>query len=251
MNTEGLRSRAGEFRDEYFGERNISQPEQFLSLAAGTGLAVMGLRRGGGAGFALAAAGIALLERGATGHCRVFSALGFNTADDDEYYAEEYTVDPDEAMNVEHVITIGKSRDELYNAWRDFSRLPSFMDHLQRVDVLSDTRSHWVTRGPANTRVEWDAEIVEDIPGKRITWVTSGNSAVQHEGWVEFRDAPAGRGSEVKVSLAYEAPTGRLGRAVAYLMGKSPYQQVRTALHRFKQQMEIGHIVSSEGPRGD
>lgn len=245
MDRESMRTRAGEVRDRYFGERNISEPEQYLSLAAGAGLTILGIRRGGGAGFAIAAAGIALLERGATGHCRLFDALGVST-DGGEFYAEEHSFDPDEAMHVDHIVTIGRSRDELYSAWRDFASLPQFMDHLESVEVLSNTRSRWTTKGPAGKRFEWEAEIIEDVPVQRITWETAGDADVDHQGRVEFRDAPPGRGTEVRVALAYDAPGGQLGRGIAYLMGRSPYQQVRTALHRFKQKMEIGHIVSSE-----
>src|SRR3712207_9267131 len=56
--------------------------------------------------------------------------------------------------------------------------------------------------------------------------------------------------SEVKVVLHYDVPGGRLGRAVAKLFGEEPVQQVRDDLRRFKQVVETGDIVRSDGLPG-
>ena len=33
-------------------------------------------------------------------------------------------------------VTINKPRSELFAYWRDFTKLPSFMDNLERVDII-------------------------------------------------------------------------------------------------------------------
>ena len=43
-----------------------------------------------------------------------------------------------------HSVTINRPRDELFAYWRVFSNLPSFMDNVERIDILSNTTSHWV-----------------------------------------------------------------------------------------------------------
>ena len=60
--------------------RNISELERWLSLAAGTGLALYGLSRRKPADWVLAAFGGMLIQRGATGHCFTYEAFGINTA---------------------------------------------------------------------------------------------------------------------------------------------------------------------------
>jgi hypothetical protein len=65
---------------------------------------------------------------------------------------------------------------------------------------------------------------------------------------VNFRAAPGGRGTEIKVSLEYEPPAGKLGAAVARLFGEEPSIQVREDLRRFKALQEAGEIPVSENP---
>ena len=58
-------------------------------------------------------------------------------------------------------------------------------------------------------------------------------------------------GTEVSVVLHYDVPGGVLGRTVAKLLGEEPEQQVRDDLRRFKQVIETGEVVRSDGlPHG-
>jgi uncharacterized membrane protein len=66
-------------------------------------------------------------------------------------------------------------------------------------------------------------------------------------GSVTFRGAPGGRGTIVKVSLQYNPPGGVVGAFVAKLFGEAPDQQIEEDLRRFKQVMETGEVVRSEG----
>jgi uncharacterized membrane protein len=49
---------------------------------------------------------------------------------------------------------------------------------------------------------------------------------------------PAGDGTDVRVVLSYDPPAGKVGAAVAKLLGEEPEQQVEQDLRRFKQVME-------------
>ncbi len=144
-------------------------------------------------------------------------------------------------------ITVNAPPDAVYAVWRDFERLPTFMYHLESVAVTDDRRSHWVAKGPAGTNVEWDAEIVDDVPGQRITWRSMEGASVENSGSVRFRPAAAGRGTEMYVELWYSPPAGALGAAVAKLFGEEPGQQVGDDLRRFKQIVETGEVVRSDG----
>jgi uncharacterized membrane protein len=68
---------------------------------------------------------------------------------------------------------------------------------------------------------------------------------VSTAGSVNFREA--GRDSEVRVNLQYSPPAGKLGAAVARLLGEEPGVQIHEDLRRFKQLMETGEIRTIEG----
>jgi uncharacterized membrane protein len=148
-------------------------------------------------------------------------------------------------------ITVRRPREEVYRFWRDLENLPSFMHHLKSVTAGADGRSHWVASAPAGQQVEWDAEITEDRPNERIAWQSLPGSAVQNGGSVEFAPAPDGDGTEVRVKIGYQIPGGVLGKAAATLFGESPDQQVNDDLRRFKQILETGQVLRSDGsPEG-
>jgi uncharacterized membrane protein len=155
-------------------------------------------------------------------------------------------------LQLQASVTVNKSPDETFAFWRDLTNLPRFMQHLESVTPTagSANRSHWVAKAPFGTSVSWDAEITSEEPGRRLAWRSLPGSRIDNSGTVHFAEAPGDRGTEVKVVLHYDVPGGRLGRAVAKLFGEDPVQQVRDDLRRFKQVMETGDIVRSDGLPG-
>jgi uncharacterized membrane protein len=154
-------------------------------------------------------------------------------------------------MNLHTAITINRPRQEVYLRWRDFESLPRFMAHLKSVETTGDGHSRWKARGPLKKTVEWEAEIVEDRTGELIAWRSTKGVLAGNSGSVRFSDAPGGRGTEVRVNLVYDPPGGKVGLAFAKLLGEHPEQQVRDDLRRFKQVVETGEVVRSEGsPEG-
>jgi uncharacterized membrane protein len=157
---------------------------------------------------------------------------------------------PSDDTLVARAVTIDRRPEELYAFWRDVSNLALVMSDVEQIDVIDDTRSHWVVKAPGGKTVEWDSVIVEDVPGRRIAWRSAEGAEVDNRGWVEFRDGPTGRGTEVHALIQYDAPAGLLGRLIAKAFQHEPNTQARRELRRFKQLMETGEITSSEGPRG-
>jgi uncharacterized membrane protein len=137
--------------------------------------------------------------------------------------------------------TIAKPADELYRFFRDFSNLPQFMENIVRIDVLDDTRSHWVVKAPAGRTVEWDAIVTEDVPGKSIAWTSAEGADVPNSGRVEFREAGQ-RGTVVHATILYDPPGGTVGKVIAKMFQREPNMQARQDLHRFKQLMETGEV---------
>jgi uncharacterized membrane protein len=144
------------------------------------------------------------------------------------------------------VTTINRPIDEVYRRWRALEDLPRSMTHLRSVTVTGSRTSHWVADAPTGT-VEWDAVITDDRPGELIAWRSADGADVDHRGTVRFREAPRDQGTEVEVELVYEVPGGKLGRAVAQLLGEHPEQQAKDDLRRFKQLLETGEVSRSAG----
>jgi uncharacterized membrane protein len=64
---------------------------------------------------------------------------------------------------------------------------------------------------------------------------------------VQFRPAPGARGTEVRVNLQYPR-RGAVTSAIRRLLGQDPSSQIRYDLQRFKQLLETGEMVISDGP---
>jgi uncharacterized membrane protein len=150
-------------------------------------------------------------------------------------------------IRVDQAVTIARPRHEVYQFWRSLDNLPRFMKNLVSVTVLEGNRTHWKAKGPADRTVEWDAVIHNERENELIAWRSLPGSDVDHAGSVWFKDAPAGRGTEVSVELQYNPPAGALGAIFASLWGREPSQEIQEDLHRLKALLEVGEVVTVEG----
>jgi uncharacterized membrane protein len=239
--------------------RNVAGVECIGSVALGAALIIYGIRRRDPAGVVGVLVGSAFALRGVTGSCPVYRAIGVSTDSADavlgvrrpDVTSRAATVNARKAVKVEHAVTILAPRHELYTFWHNFENLPRFMEHLVSVRVESPLRSHWVARAPAGTTVEWEAELVNDLPDTLIAWKSVPPMDVPNAGSVHFSDAPGGRGTIVRVVLDYEPPIGKFAAVLARLFGEDPAREVREDLRRFKQIMETGEIVTSARRRAE
>lgn len=226
---------------------NVGANERIASTVAGGALIAYGLVRRDKIGAILSLLGGGLAFRGATGHCSVYDALDVDTS-----YGQKNNKSPYRkswftgTVHVTKTATVNKSAAEIYQFWRNFENLPQFMTHLESVKRIDNMRSHWKVKAPLGTTVEWTAEITSDRENERIGWKSVENSDIPNSGVVEFLPTSE-RGTEVKISLTYEPPAGKIGAAMAKLFGEEPEQQVAEDLRRLKQIMESGTIMTIEG----
>jgi len=219
---------------------NISDLEKWVSMAAGTALALYGISRAKKNGWILTALGGMLVERGATGHCRVYEALGVNTADTRE--DTRRALGGSAGINVEESVVINRPVEELYRFWRNLENLPRFMHHLESVERITDTLSRWRAKAPGGTIVEWTAEIINDVSNKVIAWKSIEGSDVVSAGSVNFEESGPNQ-TRVRVKMQYSPPLGKVGAAVAKLLGRDAATEIREDLQRFKQLVEAGEKV--------
>lgn len=146
--------------------------------------------------------------------------------------------------HVQASVHVDRPVEALYAFWRDLENLPRVIPHLESVEVLDDVRSHWVAKGAAGARVEWDSEIIDDSPNERLAWRSVEDSQVFSAGSVQFRRAASG-GTDVTVEVLYASAADSLGEAIATLFGRTPGREVRADLRAFKAIMERGPPLQS------
>jgi len=227
---------------------NVGDKERMLSFLGGAALALYGLSRRSLAGLGLAGAGGSLLYRGMTGHCSAYQAFGISTA---APVGPATSVRAGHGVKVEESIIVNRDVATLWKFWRKLENLGRFMQHLERVEEIDNRRSRWTARSLFGAKLEWEAEIFNEQENDMIAWRSVDGSTVDTAGSVHFRELPHGRGTEIRVSLKYDAHARQLAAPLARLLGESPRQQIHEDLRRFKQVMEAGELATIEGqPRG-
>jgi uncharacterized membrane protein len=228
---------------------NVGKTERLISGLAAVAVAAVGIRRKRLRAFLLPLAGN-LLSRAVSGRCAVNRALGRNSARRARV-SPVASVPRGEGIKVERSVQVNRPVPEVYHFWRNFENLPRFMDHLESVTVIDETRSHWVAKAPAGARVEWDAVIHNEIENQLIAWRSLPGADINNAGSVHFTPTGNGNRTEVRVVLSYEPPAGKVGAAIAKLLGEEPSKQVDDDLRRFKQVMEAGEVPgNSRHPAG-
>jgi len=231
---------------------NVSSGERIACMAAGMALGMFAARaRRGSARWVVLSSAAALLGRGATGYCPINHAVGRgrNVGDTREALAGS------RGIKIVESVTIRADAQSLYDTWRRLENLPTVMRHLETVDVIDEKTSHWVMRGPAGIRFEWDAEIINDVTPTLIAWRSLPGSAVVSAGSVQFheRQRRGGVATELTVTMQYSALGGKASDMLAWLVGQSPASMLREDVRRFKAQVEAHEAPTtrarSHGPR--
>jgi uncharacterized membrane protein len=145
---------------------------------------------------------------------------------------------------VARAVTINRPIGELFAYFRDFTNLPTFMENVERIDIIDQRRSHWVVKGPAGKSYEWTSAITDEAQDSFIAWASEDGADVPNSGRVDFRDAGA-RGTVVTATILYDPPGGAIGKLIAKMFQREPAIQARRDLRRFKQLMEAGEIATA------
>lgn len=222
--------------------QNVRDEERTLSGLVGGALLVVGLFRKSWGGALLALAGAALLQRGVTGHCMLYQALNTNSNE-----LGRRKIRTGSAIKLQKSIRIDLPPEELYRFWRNFENLPRVMSQIESVEVINERLSHWVAKtiplgGP---KVEWDAEVINELDNELIGWRSLRGADVENAGSVRFERTPDRRATELTVTMQYAPPGGRLGGWVAKLFGEDPERTIEDDLQRFKESMEAQAYSSS------
>jgi len=119
----------------------------------------------------------------------------------------------------------------VYNQWTQFEEFPRFMEGVEDVKQLDDKRLHW--RADIGGKiVEWDAEIFEQIPDRRVAWRSVTGEF--NSGMVNFEPLGSTRTRvSVKINYQPEGTMEKIGSALGIVS-----QRVHRDLERFKEFIE-------------
>ncbi|WP_408611578.1 SRPBCC family protein [Flavobacterium panici] len=183
---------------------NVSTLERILMTAAGSYLLYKGLTQEKKSISQITSGG-AMLARGISGYCPVYSAV------------DHLKNDKGSNVNIRTNVTINKPISEVYAFWRNLENLPKFMNHLESVKTISSTQSEWTAKGPAGIgSLNWKAEIIKDQKEKLLSWQSSDGASVKNFGKVLFK--ANGDTTEIDVTISYRAPLGIAGQGAAKLL---------------------------------
>ena len=223
VDPQAIRQRMSGFMGPW-GKTHWSPAERALAGSLGAGLAVGGYARGGLKGIVMFLLGTGLLARAATNRDIASLARG-------------------EGIPVQKTIRIAKPVDEVYAYWRNLENFPMWMSHVIEVRYMGGDRYHWKVEGPAGVPVEWDAELLNVVENREMTWRSVEGSTVQNTGRVRFEED--GDGTRVHVLIKYQPPGGIIGHAVAKAFGSDPASEMDDDLAKLKSLVETGQL-----PRG-
>jgi uncharacterized membrane protein len=225
-------------------QKNVGDVERFASVVGGGLMLLSALQRRPLEGLLLGGFGAALIYRGIAGHCECYKALGISTANEE---GRVTSVPAQYGFKYEKSLVINRSANDLFDYWRDLENLPGIMPHLTSVKEIGGNLSHWVATGPMGVELEWDAEIYNEDPGRMIAWRSLPGGDVDTAGSVHFVEHGAGRGAEVRISLKYNPPLGKVGANLAWLLGGGVEQEIDNDFRRFRQMMEAGEFSRRRG----
>jgi uncharacterized membrane protein len=132
---------------------------------------------------------------------------------------------------IEQSIDVNVPVRTAYNQWTQFEEFPTFMEGVEEVRQIDDTRLHWRTKVGGREK-EFDATITEQRPDERIAWRAS--QGADQAGVVTFHRVEDDR---TRIMLQLEAePEGaveKAGDALGVLK-----RRVKGDLERFKELIE-------------
>jgi uncharacterized membrane protein len=195
-----------------------SQGTRVAAAAAGSGLIFGGLSRRGMWGALTATAGSVLLLRSVLRPARAGSS------------------ERDRAVSVRKTLRIKAPVPQVFDAVRNCESFPVLMRHVQTVARQPDGSTSWKVTGPLGMAIEWQAVTTQLDQDRLLAWRTLENSPLQHSGLARFE--PEEGGTRLQVDLWYQPPGGRLGHALAQLLGADPKSELDADLLRLKTYLE-------------
>jgi uncharacterized membrane protein len=143
------------------------------------------------------------------------------------------------AIDIQKTINILAPLDLVFAFFANYDNFPYFMSNIVQVCETGYGRSHWVVKGPAGMKVEWDADLTKFVPNEAIGWRSVEGSSIANAGIIRFDTNPDGS-TRVDIKLSYNPPGGALGHLLARIFGADAKSEMDQDLLRAKSLLETG-----------
>jgi uncharacterized membrane protein len=138
---------------------------------------------------------------------------------------------------IEESIVVEVPVSTAYNQWTQFEEFPKFMEGVESVKQIDDTRLRWVAE-IGGKREEWDAEIVEQQPDRKISWRALDGH--HNSGTVTFERLGD---NQTRINVVMEHETEGLTETLGSALGMDS-RRVNGELGRFKELVESRGVES-------
>lgn len=140
-------------------------------------------------------------------------------------------------------ITIQRPVEKVFEFYRNFKNLPTFLGDVMAIDETGPATSRWTIQGPLGIRAHWTIRVTEERANELIRYETVSSPALKTYWEIYF--TPGATAGETEVHEVMKTPLGRLGRAALALMGKFPVEEVSSNLQRLKEIVETGRVTDT------
>jgi uncharacterized membrane protein len=144
---------------------------------------------------------------------------------------------------IEGAVTIRRPVEKVFEFYRDFNNLSSFLGDVTAVEQIDPATFQWTIQGPLGIQVNWKIKVTEEHTNELIRYETVTASRIRTCWEIHF--APGSKAGETEVREVMKTPIGRLGRMALALIGKFPAKEVSSNLHRLKEVMETGRVTDT------
>jgi len=144
---------------------------------------------------------------------------------------------------IEGRVTIKRPVEKVFEFYRNFNNLPSFLGDVMAIDKTGSATSRWTIQGPLGIQVHWTVRVTEERPNELIRYETVSSPALKTVWEVYFASGLATDETEVREVM--KVPLGRLGRAALALIGKFPAEEMYSNLNRLREMLETGKVTDT------
>lgn len=144
-------------------------------------------------------------------------------------------------------VTVLRTKREIFEQWGRVENLPSLLTHVRSIQSMGKGLYRWVISGPGGLILDRDVNVTVSEEQWRVSWRTVEGSGVTHMGFVGLRPAPKDLGTEVHVSLLYDATDEDFLLPSGWYRREETRERLAEDLRRFKQVLECGEVATTRG----
>lgn len=138
----------------------------------------------------------------------------------------------------ERQLIVDQPPEFVYEFWRNSENLAVYLPRVRDVKQLQQNLTRWQLKLTDTLRVEWTAELLEEVPEELLVWRTRNPSDLYHEGWVEFEPLREGRSTRVTIRVYLLAPGGGAGAKLVEQLRDSSRRFFTEELQRAREVLE-------------